>query len=45
MFGASVLVCWAGGTLKYNGYTLGNGLALLLLLVGFIIQEWVKKYC
>jgi len=39
MLGASVLISWMGGTLRYNGYTLGNGIVLLLaFFIGFVIQ-------
>lgn len=39
MFSACVAIAFLAGTLKFNGYVLGNGFGLLLLFViGFMIQ-------
>lgn len=39
MFGACVLISWLSGSLRYSGFTLGNGLGLLIVFfIGFIIQ-------
>lgn len=39
LFSISVLISWISGTIHYNGYTLGNGIGLLIaFFLGFIIQ-------
>lgn len=44
MFGACVLIAWAGGTLKYNGYIIGNGwLMLFAFFIGFVIQGMAEE--
>lgn len=44
MFSVSVFISWTGGTLKYSGFTLGNGMVLLLaFFTGFVIQGMAEE--
>ena len=44
MFASAVLLAFISGTVKYNGFVLGNGLGLLIaFFIGFIIQGMAEE--